>query len=168
MLCSEPGPVSLSDNMYYRGILWSLVTAKLEVDTMASLWNLTGTSAALLSRCLSDLRVIIQFKIQISQLRDFARSYRYWNRARVLGKHGIECVWGVVFVRRISTTVLIWRLSNIHLRISHEIPQPSITEMDLKITYPKFHSILPGSNELTHRLPRHLNEILDKWFFSQF
>ena len=68
-------PVSLSDKMSYCGISWSLVTVKLEVYIMASLWKLTGTSAALLSRCLSDLRVIIQSRIQISQLRDFARSY---------------------------------------------------------------------------------------------
>ena len=32
--------------------------------------------------------------------------------------------------------------------ISQEIPQPSIKKMWLKVTYPKFHSTLPGANEL--------------------
>ena len=32
--------------------------------------------------------------------------------------------------------------------ISQEIPQPSITKMDLKITYLWFNSTLPGTNEL--------------------
>ena len=30
----------------------------------------------------------------------------------------------------------------------HEIPQPSLTEIRLKITHLKFHSILPRTNEL--------------------
>ena len=42
------------------------------------------------------------------------------------------------------------RSSDIHLRASsQEIPQPSITEISLKITYPKFHWNLPGANEWT-------------------
>ena len=41
------------------------------------------------------------------------------------------------------------RSSGIHLRaILQEIPQPSVTEMSLKITYLKFCSNLPGANEL--------------------
>ena len=130
---------SLSDKMSYCGISWSLVTVKLEVYIMASLWKLTRTSAALQSRCLSDLRVIIQFRIQISQLRDFARSYNKMSylilkQGPGLAKHGIEWVWGVVSVRWISTTISIWMLSDIHLIISHKISQPTITEMYWKIT----------------------------------
>ena len=41
--------------------------------------------------------------------------------------------------------------SNNHLRvISHEVPQPSITKIILKITCLKFHSNLSGANKLTH------------------
>ena len=39
--------------------------------------------------------------------------------------------------------------SDIHIRtISHEMPQPSITKICLKITYIKFHSNFPRDNEL--------------------
>ena len=34
------------------------------------------------------------------------------------------------------------------MAISQEIPQASITEISLKITYLKLHSNLPGANEL--------------------
>ena len=38
-----------------------------------------------------------------------------------------------------------------YLRLtSQEKPQPSITKIDLKITYLKSHSNLPGTNELSH------------------
>ena len=40
-----------------------------------SLWNLTGTSAAMLPMCLSNFKAIRQFKVPISWLRDFTRSY---------------------------------------------------------------------------------------------
>ena len=41
--------------------------------------------------------------------------------------------------------------SDINVRaISQEMPQPSITKICLKITYLKFHSNFPGTNELTH------------------
>ena len=39
------------------------------------LWNLTGTSAAVLPKCLSNFRAIGQLWRQISWLRDFMRSY---------------------------------------------------------------------------------------------
>ena len=41
--------------------------------------------------------------------------------------------------------------SDIHIRaISQEMPQPSITEICLKITYLKFYSNFPGANELIY------------------
>ena len=50
----------------------------------------------------------------------------------------------------------------------HEMPQSSITEVSLKITYLKFHSNLPGANELNpHSFPNfkgyHLNHV---WEFG--
>ena len=42
------------------------------------------------------------------------------------------------------------RSSGIDLRLQ-EIPQPSVTEISLKMSYQNFCSNLPGSNELTHR-----------------
>ena len=40
-----------------------------------SLWNLTDTWAALLPMCLSNLKAMRLFKLSISRLRDFTRSY---------------------------------------------------------------------------------------------
>ena len=41
------------------------------------------------------------------------------------------------------------RSNDIHIwAVSHEIPQPLITKISLKITYVKFHSYLPGANDL--------------------
>ena len=42
-----------------------------------------------------------------------------------------------------------WSPHDIHIRaISQEMPQPSITEICLKITYLNFHSDFPGASEL--------------------
>ena len=41
-----------------------------------------------------------------------------------------------------------WSPSDIHIRaISLEVPQPSVTEICLKIMYLNFHSNFPGANE---------------------
>ena len=69
------GPISISDKTSCRKILWSLEAARLAVEIITSLWNVTGNSVALLPRCLSNFRAIVQFQIQILQLQDFARSY---------------------------------------------------------------------------------------------
>ena len=66
---------NLTDKMSYRKISWSLEAARLVVQIIASLWNLTGTPGAVLPMCLSNFRAIGQFYIQISRLRDFRRSY---------------------------------------------------------------------------------------------
>ena len=60
-------------------------TFPLGVIIIAPLWNLTGTSAALLPRDLSNFRAIENVKTRISRLRDFTRScsktsYRLVNR----------------------------------------------------------------------------------------
>ena len=45
-----------------------------------------------------------------------------------------------------------WSPSDIHIRaISQEMPQPSITEFRLKITYLNFHSNFPGASELNNQ-----------------
>ena len=58
---SALGPVSISDKTSYRKILWSLEATRSVVEIIASLWNLTGTSAAVLLMCLSNFRVAGQF-----------------------------------------------------------------------------------------------------------
>ena len=69
------GPVSISDKTVYRKISWSLEAARFVFRIVRSLWNLTDTSTALLPMCLSNFKAIRQFKVPISWLRDFARSY---------------------------------------------------------------------------------------------
>ena len=66
--------VSISYKASSHLISRSLEAARSVVYIIASLWNLTGDSAALLPRRLSNLTAIGQLYIQISWLRDFARS----------------------------------------------------------------------------------------------
>ena len=75
-ICSKAalGPVSISDKTSCRKISWSLEAAKLVFIIVWSLWNLTGTSAALLPMCLSNFKAMRKLKLSISRLRDFTRS----------------------------------------------------------------------------------------------
>ena len=79
------GLYSLSGKTSYRKISWSLEAARFGFKLFQSLWNLAGTSAALLPRCLSNFRAIRPLQHPISRLRDFTRfgdktSYRLVNR----------------------------------------------------------------------------------------
>ena len=71
----DQGPVSISEKTSFRKISWSLEAARFVFRIVWSLWNLTGTSAAVLPMCLSNFKAIRQFKVPISWLRDFTRSY---------------------------------------------------------------------------------------------
>ena len=79
------GLYSLSGKTSYRKISWNLEAARFGFKFFQSLWNLAGTSAALLPRCLSNFRAIRLLQHPISRLRDFTRfggktSYRLVNR----------------------------------------------------------------------------------------
>ena len=69
------GPVSISEKTSFRKISPSLEAARFVFRIVRSLWNLTGTSAAVLPMCLSNFKTIRQFKVPISWLLDFTRSY---------------------------------------------------------------------------------------------
>ena len=74
------GLYSLSGKTSYRQISWSLKAARLDVAMVVSLWNLTGTSAAVVPAKFQNI-----WKSLISRLRDFTRScgktsYRLVNR----------------------------------------------------------------------------------------
>ena len=69
------GLYSLSGKTSYRKISWSLEAARFGSKLFQSLWNLAGTSAAMLPRCLSNFRAIRPLQHPISRLRDFTRSY---------------------------------------------------------------------------------------------
>ena len=70
-----PGLYSLSGKTSYRQISWSLEATRLDVIMVVWLWNLTGTSAAALPKCLLNFRAIGKVQTRISRLRDFTRSY---------------------------------------------------------------------------------------------
>ena len=85
---STLGLYSLSGKTSYHKISWSLEAARFGFKLFQSLWNLAGTSAALLPRCLSNFRAIRPLQHPISRLRDFTRfggktSYRLVNRGPV-------------------------------------------------------------------------------------
>ena len=69
------GPISISEKTSFCKISSSLEAARFVFRIFRSLWNLTGTSAAVLPVCLSNFKAIRQFKVPISWLRDFTRSY---------------------------------------------------------------------------------------------
>ena len=76
------GPVSISDKTSYRKISWNLETARLIVWIIASLWDFTGPSAAVLHRCLSNYIIIYQSRgFETSQDLTIRRLIGYWNRA---------------------------------------------------------------------------------------
>ena len=82
------GLYSLSGKTSYRKISWSLEAARFGFILFQSLWNLAGTSAALLPRCLSNFRAIRPLQHPTSRLRDFTRfggktSYHLVNRGPV-------------------------------------------------------------------------------------
>ena len=88
--CCPQGLYSLSGKTSYRKISQNLETAKFGFKLLQSLWDLTGTSAASLPRCLSNFRAIQSFQTPISRIREFARfdgktSYRLVNRGPVIG-----------------------------------------------------------------------------------
>ena len=94
------GLYSLSGKTSYRKISWSLEAARFGFKLFQSLWNLAGTSAALLPRCLSNFRAIRPLQHPISQLRDFTRfggktSYRLVNRgpAHLSSMYAYMCVF---------------------------------------------------------------------------
>ena len=69
------GPVSISEKTSFRKISWSLEAARFVFGIVRSLWNLTGTSAAVLPMGLSNFKAIRLFKVPIPWLRHFTRSY---------------------------------------------------------------------------------------------
>ena len=83
------GPVSLSNKTSYSKISLSLEAARFVFRIVRSLWNLTGALAAVLLMCVSNFKVMQWFKLLISLLRTFTRSYNKTSH-RIL-KRGSEC-----------------------------------------------------------------------------
>ena len=112
------GLYSLSGKTSYRKISWCLEVARFGFNIFQSLWNLAGTSAALLPRCLSNFRAIRPLQHPISRLRDFTRfgvktSYRLVNRGpEVVRAEGTikELLCGGKMSETLHVGSLTWRL----------------------------------------------------------
>ena len=76
------GPVSICDRSSYRKNSWSLEAARFDFRIVQSLWNLTGSSAALLPKSLSDFKSMWYLNCQS---RDFTicNLIGYWNGVSV-------------------------------------------------------------------------------------
>ena len=108
------GLYSLSGKTSYRKISWSLEAARFGSKLFQSLWNLAGTSAALLprclsKRCLSNFRAIRPLQHPISRLRDFTRfggktSYRLVNR----GPGIANCIVNWMYVTWKMSLEILW------------------------------------------------------------
>ena len=87
---------SVGTSNYFK-ISWSLEDARFVFRIVRSLWNLAGTSAALLPKCLSNFKAMGKFKLRISRLRGFTRSYdktSYWILKRDPGGfQQKQCCW---------------------------------------------------------------------------
>ena len=68
------GPVLISDKTSYCAVSQSVEVTIFVFKIVRSLWNLTGTSAALLQRCLSNFKAMRLFEPPIMRLRKFTRS----------------------------------------------------------------------------------------------
>ena len=71
----ERGPVSIYDKTSYSKVSQILKTARFVFRIVWSLRNLTGTSTAVLPKFLLISNLCDNFKLPISRLRDFTRSY---------------------------------------------------------------------------------------------
>ena len=67
------GLYSLSGRTSYRKISWSLEATRFGFILFQSFWNLTGPSAAVLPRCLSNFRAIRWSNLATSRLREIWR-----------------------------------------------------------------------------------------------
>ena len=89
----ELGSVSISEKTSYSKIFQSLEAARFVFKIVRSLWNLTGTSAALLPRRLSNFKAMWKFKLPISRLRDFTRSYDKTSYRILKRDHVVSMSW---------------------------------------------------------------------------
>ena len=104
LLVLKLGPVSISEKTSYRMISWSLEVARFVFRIVRSLWNLTGTSAAVLPMCRCACQISKRYDNLKDQSRGFEtlrdltkrRLFGYWDGAlnHSDGKLGqYNCCW---------------------------------------------------------------------------
>ena len=93
-LAGHPRSIIISDKTSYRMISWRLEAARFVFRIVWSLWNLTGTSEAVLSMGLSNFIAMRWLKLLISRLRDFMRSNdKTLIRHQILKRDTQRCKW---------------------------------------------------------------------------
>ena len=140
------GLYSLSGKTSYRKISWSVEAAIFGFKLFQSFWNLAGTSAALLPRCLSNFRAIRPLQHPISRLRDFTRfggktSYRLVNRGpelQLINRPDLEGEIGantLAYVNKISYIFLIrWQPVFVVIQLFFDTQTMPISTMHWKYT----------------------------------
>ena len=101
------GPVSIFDKTSYCKITQSLEAVRLVFRIIRSLWNLTGASAAVLPRCLSNFKAIRSLRLPISQFRDFTRSYEFSRYILSWAPEGWRRWWRDLLQYTIYSTILL-------------------------------------------------------------
>ena len=88
------GPISISDKASYCNISQSIETARFLFRIIRSLWNLTGTSAAVLPKCLSNFNDNLNYQsrsFETSRDLTIRRLIGYWNRVHTyISKQGLH------------------------------------------------------------------------------
>ena len=110
---------SLSGKTSYRQISWSLKAVRLNFIMITSFWNLTGTSAALLLRCLSNFRVTGKSNPKYGGFWDVMRSCH--KKVVRLVKRGPGILWYYISMSycKKNVTPLLRHWSYIFLALSH-------------------------------------------------
>ena len=144
VLSHQQGPVSIYDKTFYCKISWSLEAARFVFEIVRSLWNLTGTSAALLPKCLSNFKAMRYFKLPLSRLQVFARSYDKTSYRLLRRGPGHEKVRQLSFI--------IYCLLIVSIRNFHD----EVTENDWRGHVTTHITIMTSSNGNIFRVTGHL------------
>ena len=146
-------PIPGKDDLYIEMRPWwktrtcssyIVVTMVLDYLSMFELWEISDHGIDI---------VLLEYCIQISAPEGLTHCglvtpYGY----RDLGQHWLRqwlVAWGYQAITWTYVDFSWLKSSDIHIRaISQEMPQPSITNVHLKITYLKFYWNSPGANEL--------------------
>ena len=180
------GSYSLSRRVSYRKISWIFEAAKFSFRLYQSSWNLTRTSTAVPSRCLSNFRAIWWLQHQIFRLRDFTRSYGKTSARGggggtpyVMGDTYVPRFWPPFFTLAGSSTIFLGYFSHPPTaKLSFGVQKlPIFTKIDL--FGPKFNFFLDlfGSNfqrpaahphQFSGRVPTHMKQLAFQVFFPLF
>ena len=154
------GLYSLSGRTSYGKISRILEAARFGFKHLSSLWNLTGTSAAPLPRCLLNFRAIRSLWHPISRIRDFARfggktSYRLVNRGPesdfvIHSFHKMlspETAMQLYHIFRTYECIKCYPICTIKLPLTHYPPHFPLTPQFIHLTNARMSNIWTGPRD---------------------